>query len=206
MRSDRSGTTLRLVASSRRSFLKKGLFGALVLALGGGGLALCPSGHVASPTAPLLVLEPAGFQVLVAVAGRMVVAKGADPVAIAHAVDLALTRTTLEAQADLNKLLGLLENALPGLLLDARVLPFTRLSPEARDRVLDSWRTSRFALRRSGYQALRKLCLASHYLEETSWGGLDYKPPTGLNAMAYDDSKAGTPEWLAAQASGGGGP
>ena len=192
------------MASSRRSFLKKGLFGGLVLALGGGGLALYPSGHVASPTGPLLVLEPTGFQVLVAVAGRMVVTKGADPVAIAHSVDLALTRTTPEAQADLNKLLGLLENALPGLLLDGRVQPFTRLSPETRDRVLESWRTSRFALRRTGYQALRKLCLASHYLEEPSWALLGYKPPTGLNAMAYDDSKAGTPEWLAAQAKGEG--
>ena len=194
------------MASSRRSFLKKGLFGALVLALGGGGLALYPSGHVASPTAPLLVLTPTSFQVLVAVAGRIVVAKGSDPVAIAHAVDLALTRVSAEAQVDLNKLLGLLENALPGLLLDARVQPFTRLSPETRDRVLESWRTSRFELRRSGYQALRKLCLASHYLEESSWSLLGfYQPPTGLNAMAYDDSKAGTPEWLAAQAGATGG-
>jgi hypothetical protein len=192
------------VASSRRSFLKKGLFGGLVLAFGGGGLALYPSGHVASPTAPLLVLKPTSFQVLVAVAGRMVVAKGADPVAIAHAADGALAGTPLEVQADVNKLLGLLENALPGLLLDARVQPFTRLSPESRDRVLESWRTSRLELRRSGYQALRKLCLASHYFEEASWSPLEYAPPTGLNAMAYDDSKAGTPEWLAAQAKGDG--
>ncbi len=188
--------------ASRRSFLKKGLFGGLVLALGGGGLAFYPSAHLASPTAPLLVLSPASFQVLVAVAGRMVVAKGSDPVVIAHAVDQALTRVTPEAQADMNKLLGLLENALPGLLLDLRGQPFTRLSPEARDRVLTTWSTSRFELRRTGYQALRKLCLASYYADESSFAGIDYHPPTGLNAMAYDDSKAGTPEWLAAQARG----
>lgn len=192
------------MVSSRRKFLKKGLFGGLLLALGGGVLALYPSGHVASPTGPLLALEPLSFQVLVAVAGRMVVAKTANAVAIAHAVDLALTRTSPEAQADMNKLLSLLENALPGLVFDGRVQPFTRLSLESRDRVLESWRTSRFALRRSGYQALRKLCLASHYLEEKTWGPLGYKPPTGLNGMAYDDSKAGTPEWLAAQPKGDG--
>jgi len=190
------------VSSSRRSFLKKGLFGGVVLALGGTGLAFYPSAHLASPTAPLVVLSSASFQVLVAVAGRMVVAQGADPVAIAHAVDQALTRVPLEVQAEMNKLLGLLESALPGLLLDARAQPFTRLSPEARDRVLTTWSTSRFAIRRSGYQALRKLCLASHYTEESSWAAIDYHPPTGLNAMAYDDSKAGTPEWLAAQARG----
>ncbi len=188
--------------SSRRSFLKKGLVGGVLLALGGGGLALYPSGHVASPTGPLLVLEPQSFQVLVAVAGRMVSAKGADPVAIAHAVDRALTGALPEAQADMNKLLGLLENALPGLLLDGRAQPFTRLSAEGRDRVLEIWRTSRFALRRSGFQALRKLCLASYYLEESSWEPLGYRPPSGLNRLAYDDSQVGTPAWLAAQAEG----
>jgi hypothetical protein len=189
---------------SRRSFLKKGLFGGALLALGGGGLALYPSAHVASPTAPLRVLTPASFQVLVAVAGTMVIAKGADPVVIAHAIDEALTRVTPEAQADMNKLLGLLENALPGLLLDARVGPFTRLSAETRVRVLETWSTSRFAIRRTGYQALRKLCIASYYLDEPSWAPLGYAPPTGLNANAYDDSKAGTPEWLAEQAKGDG--
>ena len=138
---------------------------------------------------------------LVAVAGRMVTAKGADPVAIAHAVDRTLMGATPEARADFARLLGLLENALPGLLLDARARPFTRLSAEGRDRVLEAWRDSRLSLRRSGYQALRKLCIASYYLDEASWGPLGYQPPTGLNAMAYDDSKAGTPEWLATRAS-----
>ena len=192
------------MVSSRRSFLKKGLFGGLLLALGGGGLALYPSGHVASPTAPLLVLSEASFQVLVAVAARMVTAKGADPVAIAHTIDRTLTGTLPESQVDVNKLLGLLENALPGLLLDGRAQPFTRLSAEGRDRVLETWRTSRFALRRTGYQALRKLCLSSYYLDEASWEPLGYKPPAGMSALAHDDSQAGTPEWLAAQAKGGG--
>ena len=188
------------MVASRRSFLKKGLFGGLVLALGGTGLALYPSAVVGAPTAPLLVLQPASFQVLVAVASRIVTAKGSDPVAIAHGVDQALTRVPVEAQADLNKLLGLLENALPGLLLDARVQPFTRLSAEGRDRVLESWSASRFVIRRSGFQALRKLCLATYYSEAASWPALGYEPPSNLNAGAYDDSKAGTPEWLEAQA------
>lgn len=188
------------MVGSRRSFLKKGLFGGLVLALGGTGLALYPSAQVGAPTAPLLALQPSSFQVLIAVASRIVTAKGADPVAIAHGIDQALTRVPVEAQADLNKLLGLLENALPGLFLDARVQPFTRLSAEGRDRVLESWSSSRFVIRRTGFQALRKLCLAAHYSEAASWPALGYEPPSNLNAAAYDDSKAGTPEWLEAQA------
>ena len=186
---------------SRRSFLKKGIVGGVVLAFGG-GLAFCPSAHVATPTQALLVLAPSSFQVLVAVAQRVVTPEGADHVAIAHGVDALLTRLPVETRADINKLLGLLENALPGLFLDARLRPFTRLSPEARDGVLDSWRTSRIALRRGGYQALRKMCLGTHYAQESSWGPVDYHPPVGLNAIAYDDSMAGTPEWLAAQAQG----
>ncbi|MDB4941766.1 MAG: hypothetical protein JWP97_1300 [Labilithrix sp.] len=186
---------------SRRRFLKTGLVGGLVLAFGG-GLAFYPSAHVASPTRALAVLDDQSFQVLVAVAQRIVTPAGADHVAIAHGVDMALQRLPVESQHDMVKLLGLLENALPGLVLDQRISPFTRLSPEGRDKVLDSWATSRITVRRTGYQALRKLCLAAHYAEETSWPPLHYEPPSGLSAMAYDDSQAGTPEWLAAQAQG----
>lgn len=193
------------MATSRRSFLRKGVGAGVVLAFGG-GLALYPSAQVASPTQPLLVLQPSGFQVLVAVAQRVVTAANADHVAIAHGVDAVLQRLPIEVQADTNKLLGLFENALPGLFLDFRVRPFTRLSPEGRDSVLDSWRTSHIALRRAGYQALRKLCLGAHYAQESSWGPCDYHPPSGLNANAYDDSMAGTPEWLAAQAQQGDSP
>ena len=57
-------------------------------------------------------------------------------------------------------------------------------------------------LRRNGYQALRKLALTAYYMEESSWGPLDYQPPPSLRAIAYDDSQVGTPEWLRARASG----
>jgi len=184
---------------SRRTFLKRGLFGSAVLLLGGGGLALYPSREVASPGGALRVLEPRSFQVLAAFAARVVTVAGADPGAIARSVDKMLASAPPETHAKMNALLGLFENALPGLLLDGRVQPFTRLSPDAQDRVLESWRRSRLAVRRTGFQALRKLCLAAFYAEETSWAAMGYHPPSGLNAMAYDDSKVGTPEWLEAQ-------
>ena len=66
--------------------------------------------------------------------------------------------------------------------------------------MLESWSSSRFVIRRTGFQALRKLCLAAHYSEAASWPPLGYRPPSNLNAAAYDDSKVGTPEWLEAQA------
>jgi len=175
----------------RRTFLKRGLAGAAVLALGGGTLALLPTKEIAAPTRALAVISARNFQVLVAVAKR-VVPDTSDPVAVAHGVDDMLRRTPREVQSDFDKLLGLFENALPGLIFDGRPLPFTRSSPESQDATLRSWRDSRFALRRTGYHALRRICLAVAYGDESSWAAIGYPtPPAGLNAIAYDDSKAG---------------
>jgi hypothetical protein len=185
---------------SRRSLVKKGLLGGLILLLGGGtGLAFFPSrdGFVAPPQ--LLSLTQARFQVLAAVAARVVPA-GADAAAVALGVDRILSYAVIETRQDIEKLLGLFENALPGLLLDGRALPFTRLSEPGQDAVLESWRTSMLTLRRSGYQALRKLCLVAYWTQESAWAAIGYDPPSGLNASAMDDSKLGTPEWVAAQA------
>ncbi len=177
----------------RRSFLRKGLFGAALLALGGAGLALYPGKHLASPLRGLRVLDERGFQVMVAVAARVVVGPGADPIRIAHGVDEALARAAPESQADLVKLLGLFENALPGLLLDGRASPFTRLDGAAQDRVLEQWRDSRLAVRRSGFHALRRLCLGVYYAEPSAWPSIHYAGPPDLGGFAHDDSRAGAP-------------
>ena len=161
--------------------------------LGGGGLALFPGRHLASPARALRVLDDRAFQVLVAIAGRIVPLPGADPVAIAHGVDASLSCTVPEAQTDIVKLLGLFENALPGLLLDGRATPFTRLDPAAQDRALERWRDSRLVLRRGGYHALRRLCLAAYYGDPASWPPLRYRGPPDLGGFAHLDSKAGTP-------------
>jgi Gluconate 2-dehydrogenase subunit 3 len=175
----------------RRGFLKKGLLGGALLALGGGGLLFYPGRRVAAPARALQVLDERTFQVMVAIAARVVPFPGADPVAIAHAVDASLACTAPESQADLRKLLGLFENALPGLLLDGRAAPFTRLDPDAQDRALERWRDSRLALRRSGYHALRRLCLGAYYADPISWPALRYRGPPDLGGFAHLDSKAG---------------
>ncbi len=182
---------------NRRVFLKTGLVGGAILALGGTGLALFPTRHLATPTRPLLALDDRGFQVLVALSGRVIVAPAADPVAIAHGVDAFTSRMPREVQRDVVRLLGLFESALGGLLLDGRAAPFTRLSPEGQDRVLERWRSSRLALRRGGYQALKKLCCLAHYSLPSSWAAVGFPPPTPVGEP-YDDSTMGTPEWLKA--------
>ncbi len=175
---------------NRRTFLKRGLIGGGILVLGGGTLAVLPTKELATPSKALVVLSPRSFQVLVAVA-RRVVPDTADAGAVAQGVDALLERAAPEARADFDKLLGLFENALPGLIFDGRILPFTRLSGASQDAVLRSWRDSRIAIRRNGYHAMRRLCLAVAYADEATWPALGYSPPSGLNAIAYDDSKVG---------------
>jgi len=187
---------------NRRSFLTKGLLGGALLVLGAGGLALSPTRRLASPLRRLLVIDERGFQVMVAIASRVVTVPGADHVAIAQGVDEALSRAVPDAQKDLAALLGLFENALPGLLLDGRARPFTHLDPAAQDRVLASWRESRLVLRRGSYHALRKLCLGVYYGDASTWAALHYAGPPDLGGFAHDDSKAGTPAWLAAREAG----
>lgn len=188
----------------RRTFLKRGLFGGSLLALGGAGLALFPGRELGDPAEPLVTFGLRSFRALAAVAGRVVTAEGRDPLAIAQGVDRLLLAAPPEVRRDLDHLLGLLDNALGSLVLDGRLTPFSRLGEADQDVALTRWRDSRLAIRRTGYQALRKLCLATYYATEASWPALHYQPPTGLNAYAYDDSKAGTPEWLEAQKQGGG--
>ncbi len=160
--------------------------------LGGGTLAVLPTKEQGAPLHALAVLEPRSFQVLVAIAKRVVPAT-VSAVAVAQGVDELLRRSPPEVRSDFNKLLGLFENALPGLLMDGRVLPFTRLSPESQDAVLRDWRDSRLVIRRTGYHALRKICLAVAYTDEAAWPAVGYAPPSDLNKLAYDDSKAGVP-------------
>jgi hypothetical protein len=165
----------------RRGFLQLGLAGGALLALGGTGLHLWPGERMHRPRGPLLALDEEEFAVLAAAAARIVVAPGADPVTIAHAVDETLTFGPPEAAADFKKFLGLIESALAGLLLDGRSpKPFTRLDAAGQEAVLYQFRDSRLVLRRSGYQALRSLCLGAYYASESSWAVVGYPGPPDI--------------------------
>ena len=166
----------------RRGFLQLGLLGGALLSLSGVGLALFPSRRVFSPRRALAVLDAGGFNVLAAIAARVLPIEGADPVAIAHGVDDSLALQNPEAQSDFRNLLKLVENGLAGLLLDGRPRPFTRLGPGEQDAALIAFRESRLVLRRSGYHALRKLCSGVYYSDERSWAGIAYPGPPAIAA------------------------
>jgi hypothetical protein len=166
---------------NRRTFIRRGLFGGALLAVGGAvGLAAWPSHETARPRRPLRALNDRQFAVLAAVAGRFVVAPNVDTVEIAHRVDAQLATAPAEVRADFGKLLLLFENALAGLVFDGRPQPFTRLSPAAQDDVLASWRDSRLVVRRSGYAVLRKLTQASWYAAPEAWPDTGYPGPPSI--------------------------
>jgi hypothetical protein len=164
----------------RRTFIRRGLFGGILLAVGGSfGLALWPSDQRLRPRRPLLALDERQFAVLAAVAARTVIAPRADPIEIAHRVDQQMSTAVPEARGDFGKLLLLFENALAGLLLNGHYRPFTRLGPSGQDEVLASWRDSHLTVLRSGYATLRKLTQAAFYAFPESWEDTGYPgPPT----------------------------
>jgi hypothetical protein len=163
---------------NRRTFIRRGLLGGLLLAVGGSvGLVAWPSDERVRARRPLRALNPRQFAILAAVAGRTVTAPGADPVTIAERVDAQMATAPPEARADFGKLLMLLESAFAGFVLDARARPFTRLSAAAQDDVLADWRDSRLTVRRSGFSVLRKLTQAAHYAAPEAWADVGYPGP-----------------------------
>ncbi len=168
---------------NRRRFLKYGLFGGILLAAGGIGLAAWPTRRTYQPRRPLAVFTPREFSVIAAIAARTVGAPNADPVEIAHNVDTALTSQPIDNQRETRQLVGLFENALTGLLLDGQFGPFTTLSPEKQDAVLRSWCFSTLPVRRTGYTALRKLTQAGHYCDPKCWPQVGYPGPPTISQL-----------------------
>jgi hypothetical protein len=164
---------------NRRSFLKRGLLGGALLAVG--GLGLWPSTRRFASRRPLKLFDERRFAIVAAIAARTVHAPGADPVEIAHRVDDTLNSATPDVQGDFKQLLLLFDNALAGLVLDGHLRPFTALSGEEQDAVLLAWRDSRLVLRRGGYHALRKLTLAAHYSQPSTWSSVGYPGPPTLS-------------------------
>jgi hypothetical protein len=163
---------------NRRTFLKKGVIGSLLLLGSGVGMSFF-TGRTVTPRRTLNNLSRLEFSVLVAVARRTVTAPAADPVEIAHRVDDFLLRVAPETRTDFKRMLVLLENPVSGLFLDGRPWPFTRLSPEAQDRALFAWRDSSVPLRRAGYVSVRKVTQAAHYEQPSCWASVGYPgPPT----------------------------
>jgi hypothetical protein len=171
---------------SRRSLLKRGLFGTALLSLGGAG-ALAARGGLTLPLPPggLQVLGPREYATLQAFARRAFPGRpgwpSADEARVALAADGVLAASDPSIAAEVKQLLGLFDNALAGLLFGGRLTPFSLLPPEAQDAVLREWQDSRLAIRRTGFWALRTLVHACYYGTPEAMAATGYVPMSAVH-------------------------
>jgi hypothetical protein len=166
---------------TRRGFLKKGLFGGLLLALGGGGFLFTRRGAQVAIPPGLQVLNAQEYAVMWTIVQRFHPPKqgfpAADAIATTVAADGIIALLEEVTQEEIKQLLMLFENALPNFLFGGRTTPFTQLNPTEQDEVLDEWRDSRLTLRRTGYRALRGLAMAAYYGNKATWSAVGYPGP-----------------------------
>jgi hypothetical protein len=170
---------------SRRGVLKRGLFGGVLLAAGGlSWVALRPGKREPIPDG-LSTLSPREYSVVAAVARRLVPRGGqwpsADTLEVALRADHVIGKLDETGRLELRQLLNLLESGLSGLLSGVSATPFTALSAQQQDEVLEDWSQSRLLLKRSGYHALRGLVLAVYFGNPAVWPAVGYGGPPGFH-------------------------
>ncbi len=173
------------VEPPRRDFLKKGLLGAVLLAVGGGTvLALRSTRKTAAPREDLKVFTLEEYAVLAAVARRVVAAREGDPstddVGVALRADRAMALAHPSVQKEFKQLLHLFENGLTGFFTGTSLAAFTGSSKRAQDARLAAWSTSRVALFRTGYQAMKRLSAACYWSSPETWKATGYPGPPDL--------------------------
>lgn len=172
---------------TRRELLQRGIWGGVLLTLGGSGLlALRRGAPAVLPPEGLKALNASQFSVLSSIAEALIPAVPGMPsvhdIPVAARVDGLISRMDPTVARELKQLLGLFDSALAGFLLGGRTAPFSRLSLEDRSRVLSDWQGSRLVLLRSGFSALRGLVMAAFYSAPASWPASGYPgPPTGFD-------------------------
>jgi hypothetical protein len=172
-------------AIDRRRFLKRGLFGGALL-VGAGSLPFVfrTTRRGDAPRAPLQLLSADEYAVFAAVAARIVPGDGADAswpraeaLDCAGKVDALMATVHPEVGRDFRRLLRLIESGFLGALTAGSPRPFTRASAAEQDARLEAWRRSRFALLRSGYQAVKRLADAAYYSSPEVYPLVGYPGP-----------------------------
>lgn len=177
-------------AIPRRGFLKIGLAGTALAAVGGVGLALRDSALREMPAGGLKVLTRREYSILAALADTICPSTGPDVPApgkldVARRIDEMFSRRDAQMQKEFRTLVGMFDNALFSFLLEGRITPFTKLSPEARARSLSNWEHSGLELKRTIFIALRRLTGMIYYSFPETWKHIGYEGPPTETALAY---------------------
>ncbi len=177
----------------RRTLLKVGLGGGVLLALGGVGLSL--RGPTRNRPVPdtLRVLSDRQYLTLAAVAARVALpgegGPTSDEVGVAAKLDQLFATMHPGDVKDIQQLLDLLDNALGGLLLGGRTQTFTGSTTAQQDEILSEWRTSGLSVRRTGYKVLAGLCAATYHADPKTYASVGYPgPPSYGNVRAAQET------------------
>lgn len=170
----------------RRSFLKYGLFGAALLAVGGATfLGTRRTRPATALGGPFTVLTPEEATVFLELSDRLLPARPGFPapadVDLLHRIDGLVALMPPEGQKEVRQLVGLFENALMGFVLDGQWRTFTGSTDEQQEARIRAWQLSRYRVRRTGYRALKKIVYSSYYGARETWAAIGYPgpPPTG---------------------------
>ena len=167
--------------SNRRSFLKIGVAGAIVLAAGGAvyRLAYAPTpGYHFALDGPATTLLTA---VIPSMLGPILPAEpAARAAAIGQTVDHvagAIAGLPLSSQKEVQDLFGLLSLAPVRRMLAGVSGGWSRASPAEVDAFLRSWRHHRLQTLQTAYLALHDLILGAWYAQPANWPAIGYPGP-----------------------------
>jgi hypothetical protein len=78
---------------------------------------------------------------------------------------------------DLKQLLALFDNALFSAVSGGPARPFTAMSAVEQDQHLRAWETSRLSVKRTGFQAVKRLCCAVYFSDPRTFASVGYPGP-----------------------------
>jgi hypothetical protein len=169
----------------RRTFLKVGVGGALLLA----GAGFIASQRDRSIPDGFKWIDRESLKFLYAVIpvildGTLPTDQAARAVAIADTVeswDRAISGMTPSVQGEIKDLFGLVTNPLTRGAATGVWNDWDNADSATVTAFLNRWRHSKISLMRAGYQAINQLTLASWYGNPLAWGHLGYIPPNPLS-------------------------
>jgi len=162
--------------SSRRTFLKVGLFGTLALAAAGGLYRVTRPAETPRP----FEMDDAARSILAAIVPVMLkdaVTSQVEVDAAVGYVDDAIRGLPLSAQKELQDLFALLALAPSRRLLAGIPDDWRNAKPEDVAAFLQDWRYSRIALFQGAYLGLHDLIVGSWYAQESTWASIGYPGP-----------------------------
>jgi len=94
---------------------------------------------------------------------------------VAGRADVFLSTADPEIRDQIHQLLTVFNAPFFTFLFDFRFSSFLNMSPQDKDSYLEDWMKSILGLRRTGFQALKRLCMSMYYTDSRSWKEIGYE-------------------------------